>query len=242
MAALKCAVHNLFCLKSANIWYKLIQIFRQTGDLKMRHSKPLILIVDDLPENVQILGHLLSKEYRTFFAMNGSEALEQAEKLTPDLILLDVMMPEMDGYEVCRRLKQDLKLKDIPVIFITALDRPEYESQGLKLGAADYITKPFNPDLVQLRIRNHIEFKRQRDLLKARTLELEGALAKIKILSGIIPICSSCKKIRDDAGYWQQVEEYISQHSDAEFSHGICNDCLKNLYPEYYEQVLLEKK
>lgn len=208
----------------------------------MPDNKPVILIVDDVPENVQILGYLLSSEYITFFALNGNEALEQAEKLRPDLILLDVMMPAMDGYEVCRNLKNDENLRDIPVIFITALDSPADESAGLKLGAADYIIKPFNPDLVQLRIRNHLQFKLQRDLLKARTAELEKAFAKIKVLSGIIPICSSCKKIRDDTGYWQQVEEYISEHSDAEFSHGICNDCLKKLYPDYYQQVLQEQQ
>ena len=208
----------------------------------MPDNKPVILIVDDVPENVQILGYLLAREYSTFFALNGNDALAQAEELRPDLILLDVMMPGMDGYEVCRSLKNDENLRDIPVIFISALDRPEDESAGLKLGAADYIIKPFNPDLVQLRIRNHLQFKLQRDLLKARTVELEKALAKIKVLSGIIPICSSCKKIRDDAGYWQQVEGYISEHSDAEFSHGICNDCLKSLYPDYCQQVLQDQQ
>lgn len=203
----------------------------------MSQNEPVILIVDDVPENVQILGDLLSKSYRTFFALDGNEAIEQAEKQRPDLILLDVMMPVMNGYEVCSHLKADEKLRDIPIIFITALDRPEDESAGLKLGAADYITKPFNPDLVLLRIRNHLSLKFQRDLLLSRAVEMEAAMAKIKILSGIIPICSSCKKIRDDAGYWQQVEEYISKHSEAEFSHGICNDCIKKLYPDFYKKV-----
>lgn len=201
----------------------------------MLQNKPVILIVDDVPENVQILGALLSESYSTFFALDGNEALEQAEILEPDLILLDVMMPVMDGYEVCSRLKNNEKFRDTPIIFITALDLPEEESAGLKLGAADYITKPFNPDLVLLRIRNHLQLKFQRDLLIARAAEMEEAMARIKVLSGIIPICSSCKKIRDDAGYWQQVEEYISKHSEAEFSHGICNDCVKKLYPEYYD-------
>ncbi len=203
----------------------------------MPEEKPIILIVDDISENVHILGDLLSGDYRTFFAMDGNEALKQAEKLKPDLILLDVMMPGMDGYKVCHYLKNSKSLCDIPVIFITALDRSEDESIGLKLGAVDYIIKPFNPGLVKLRVHNHMQLKLHQDLLKAKTVELEDALAKIKVLSGIIPICSSCKKIRDDAGYWQQVEEYISQHTEAEFSHGICNDCLQTLYPEYSERV-----
>lgn len=206
-------------------------------EYQMSQNEPVILIVDDVPENVQILGNLLSKSYKTFFALDGTEAIRQAEKLKPDLVLLDIMMPGMSGFEVCSHLKGDESLRDIPIIFITALDRPEDESACLKLGAADYITKPFNPDLVLLRVRNHLQLKLQRDLLIARTIEMEEALSRIKILSGIIPICSSCKKIRDDAGYWQQVEEYISKHSEAEFSHGICNDCMKKLYPDFYQSV-----
>ena len=199
-------------------------------------SKPTVLIVDDVPENVQILGELLSQEYNTYFALSGAEALRLAEQVRPDLIMLDVMMPVMDGYKVCHCLKTNETFSETPIIFITALDRPEEESKGLTLGAADYITKPFHPDLVRLRVHNHLEMKRQRDLLKQRNAELEAAMAHIKVLSGIIPICSSCKKIRDDAGYWQQVEEYISEHSDALFSHGICNDCMKQLYPEHCEK------
>lgn len=199
----------------------------------MPESKPTVLIVDDIPENVQILGELLSKEYNTYFALNGAEALRLAEQVRPDLIILDVMMPGMDGYKVCHFLRSNDTFVETPIIFITALDRPEEESKGLTLGAADYIIKPFHPELVKLRVRNHLELKRQRDLLKQRNAELEAAMAQIKVLRGIIPICSSCKKIRDDAGYWQQVEEYISEHSDALFSHGICNDCMKLLYPEH---------
>lgn len=203
----------------------------------MSENKPVILIVDDVPENVQVLGELLSVDYSTFFALDGKEALEQTGRIRPDLILLDVMMPVMDGYEVCRRLKESEEFREIPIIFITALDHPDHESEGLRLGAADYITKPFNPELVLLRVRNHLKLKFQHDLLLARAVEIEEAMAKIKILSGIIPICSSCKKIRDDAGYWQQVEEYISKHSEAVFSHGLCNDCVKKLYPEYYGAI-----
>ena len=202
----------------------------------MPENKPTVLIVDDIPENVQILGELLSREYNTYFALNGAEALRLAEQVRPDLIMLDVMMPGMDGYKVCHFLRSNETFLETPIIFITALDRPEEESKGLTLGAADYITKPFHPELVRLRVHNHLELKRQRDLLKLRNAELEAAMVQIKVLRGIIPICSSCKKIRDDAGYWQQVEEYISEHSDALFSHGICNDCMQQLYPEHCEK------
>jgi PleD family two-component response regulator len=215
----------------------LIYVTLSLKELLMSEIKPVILVVDDIPENVQVLGELLSKEYDIYFALDGNQALEQARRVKPDLILLDVMMPVMNGYEVCRCLKESEEFRDIPVIFITALDQPEHESQGLELGAVDYITKPFNSKLVLLRVHNHLKMKFQHDQLLARAIELEDAMAKIKILSGIIPICSSCKKIRDDAGYWQQVEEYISKNSEAVFSHGICNDCVRKLYPDFYDST-----
>lgn len=196
-----------------------------------------ILIVDDTPTNVQVLNEALGEEYQLYFALSGSEALLKIPLLLPDLILLDVMMPVVDGFEVCRQLKADPQLRDIPVIFITALGQGAEESQGLQLGAADYITKPFNPELVKLRVRNHLELKCRHDALELRTKELEQALAEIKVLKGILPICASCKKIRNDSGIWSQLETYISEHSDAEFSHGICPDCMKSLYPEQYARM-----
>lgn len=207
----------------------------------MTKANARILIVDDTPANIQILDEALQTEFDVYFAMNGNEALQKAESLQPDLILLDIMMPIMDGFEVCRNLKEKEQFRNIPIIFITALGRPEEESRGLKLGAADYITKPFNPDLVLLRVRNHLELKRQRDVLEQRTIELEKALAEIKVLKGIIPICAQCKKIRNDQGYWQQLEVFISDHSEAEFSHGICPDCMKELYPQQYAKLYPEK-
>lgn len=207
----------------------------------MTTEKAKILIIDDTPANIQILNEALQHEFKVFFALSGGEALEKVHALMPDLILLDVMMPDMDGFEVCRQLKEDAELYEIPVIFITALGQAEDESRGLKLGAVDYITKPFNPGLVLLRVRNHLELKNRRDMLEQRTSELEKALAEIKQLQGIIPICASCKKIRDDQGYWNQLEVYITAHSDAEFSHGICPECCKSLYPELYTQIQAKK-
>jgi len=191
-------------------------------------DKAKILIVDDTQANIEMLNETLENEFDIYFAADGNDALQKVQLLEPDLILLDIMMPVMDGFEVCRKLKENEQFRDIPVIFITALDQAEDESKGLVLGAADYVTKPFNPDIVLLRVRNHLKLKNQRDTLELRTLELEKILSEIKVLQGIIPICAYCKNIRDDQGYWNQVEKYVSEHTEAKFSHGICPTCFEN--------------
>ncbi|OAI06016.1 diguanylate cyclase response regulator [Methylomonas methanica] len=131
-------------------------------------SKPLILIVDDTPTNIQVLAENLIDEYRIKVAVSGEAALEAIERQgPPDLILLDVMIPGMDGYEVCRRLKSDPQTAAIPVIFVTAMNAATNEEYGLNLGAMDYITKPFYLPVVKARIRNHIRLKRMTDMLEA---------------------------------------------------------------------------
>ncbi|MGZ4958122.1 MAG: diguanylate cyclase [Methylomonas sp.] len=129
--------------------------------------KPLILIVDDTPTNIQVLAENLIKDYRIKVAVSGEASLDAiARQGPPDLILLDVMMPDMDGYEVCRRLKDNPQTSEIPVIFVTALDAASDEELGLNLGALDYITKPFYLPVVKARIRNHIRLKQLTDMLE----------------------------------------------------------------------------
>lgn len=125
-----------------------------------------VLIVDDTPQNLTILGELLQPSHRVRAANSGERALRAAHSAPrPDIILLDVMMPEMDGYEVLRRLRHDEATRDVPVIFITAMNASEDEEHGLQLGAVDYITKPFNPAIVLARVNTHLELKRARDRL-----------------------------------------------------------------------------
>ena len=133
-----------------------------------------ILIVDDQPENISILIEVLQSLYSLQVAKDGKAALECAGgDPQPDLILLDVMMPDMDGYEVCRRLKSDPATRDIPIIFITALDDPEDEALGFQLGASDYIAKPISPPVVQARVRAHLQLKRVKELLEEQNEALE---------------------------------------------------------------------
>lgn len=184
----------------------------------------LILAVDDDPVNLKVVSMSLGKYYAVITATNGVEALKLLDRQQPDLILLDVMMPEITGFEVCRRIKSDSRYADIPVIFLTALDTFEGEMQGLDFGGIDYLTKPINLSLLLLRVRNHLALKEQRDLLARQKAELEAALARVKQLEGIITICMYCKQIREE-GVWQQLEAYFLEHTDALFSHGICPEC-----------------
>jgi diguanylate cyclase (GGDEF)-like protein len=132
----------------------------------MNKDRATLLIIDDQPSSLHALAQTLKQEYTLLIASNGHDALDVARNRQPDLILLDVVMPDMSGLEVCRTLKSDPELCDIPVIFVTAKDEAEDEAAGLDIGAIDYIGKPFNPPIVRARVRNHLELKQQRDLLR----------------------------------------------------------------------------
>ena len=188
-------------------------------------DKPCILIVDDDPINIQLLSKALEKTYDIYTALNGFDAISQVKESQPDLLILDVMMPDLSGFDVCQAIKAEEAYADIPILFLTAKDTIEAEIIGLGLGGIDYLKKPVNLDLLKLRVRNHIELKRRNDLVKEQRDQLEVALSRIKQLEGIIPICMYCKKIRDDQQSWHQLETYISNHSEALFSHGICPHC-----------------
>lgn len=173
-------------------------------------SRNTILIVDDTPENIQILMETLKADYAILAAKNGEKALSLALGTPrPDLILLDVMMPGIDGYEVCARLKQDVRTTAIPVIFITALNEEEDEARGLALGAVDYITKPFRPGLVKARVRNQLELKLHRDhldlLVRERTREL--ALTK-EVTIECLATLAECRD-PETGGHIKRTQRYV---------------------------------
>ncbi|MFH0784897.1 MAG: response regulator [Pseudomonadota bacterium] len=219
------------------------------GDENERSWTGLILIVDDVPTNIKVLADLLKSQYEIRVVNNGKDALKMANATyKPDLIFLDIMMPEMDGYDVCRELKKNEATQDIPVVFITARSGNYDEEHGLSLGAVDYIMKPFVPAIVMARIRNllllktqHDELLRQKEALLLQNEELKKALHEIKTLRGFLPICSSCRKIRDDQGYWSQIEIYLHTHTDAQITHSICPDCCRKLYPEDYAYIYTDE-
>jgi PleD family two-component response regulator len=193
-----------------------------------------VLIVDDNAKNVQVLGTILmDAQYRVAVAHRGTLVFDMLPKVKPDLILLDIMMPEMDGYEVCRRLKADPASAEIPVIFLTAKTETDDIVLGFDLGAADFVTKPFRAKELLARVQTHISLTRLQQSLKKKNQELEAALASVKTLSGLLPICSHCKKIRNENNEWQSIETYVSDHTEADFSHSICPDCARLHFPEY---------
>jgi diguanylate cyclase (GGDEF)-like protein len=143
----------------------------------MEARRQTVLIVDDMPVNIEIINEILRDNYDILFATNGEDALTIAAEQVPDLILLDVVMPGMNGYDICTKLKSDKSTRDIPVIFVTSMGQEEDESRGLSLGAIDYITKPIRPSIVKARVNNHMELKQYRDSLK--TLSTQDGLTGI---------------------------------------------------------------
>jgi len=188
-------------------------------------NRKTVLIIDDEPLSVKILCHQLERDFDVITADGGAAALQIVSHTIPDIILLDIVMPEMDGYQVFNAFRVIPALTEVPILFITASDDEIFEVRGLEMGPGDYIHKPFNPDLIRLRINNHLAFSQKRSELFRRNQVLEETVANMKQLEGVIPICMYCKKIRDDEDSWNQLETYISKRSGARFSHGICPQC-----------------
>ena len=209
-----------------------------------------ILIVDDSPDQQVLLRAILGKAgHSDILSADSAKAafsvLDMDGQVPPagiDLILMDFLMPEMDGVEACRQIKSRPHLFDIPIIMGTAKTDLSNLQAAFAAGAIDFITKPVNSVELLARVSSALALKKEMDCRKARegelrrsNEELQKALREVKVLRGLIPICASCKKIRNDGGVWQQLEEYIGEHSEAEFSHGICQPCVKKLYPGVYQ-------
>lgn len=151
----------------------------------MKDTKMHVLVVDDNPQNLKVLGNILKEntDYNLSFAMSGEEALDYIKKNVPDMVLLDVMMPGMDGFKVCTKIRESENAAEVPVLFITAKSEPEDIIKGFKVGGVDYITKPFNEAELLMRINTHMELKRARDLLEEKNRELIEAYGKIEHLA-----------------------------------------------------------
>jgi two-component system cell cycle response regulator len=259
-------------------------------------SQVNILIVEDSPTQTKLLRLILEEnDYIVDSAPNGIKALECIHNKKPDLIITDIVMPEMDGFALCKALKSDPGLKLIPVMLLTSLSDPQDVIKGLQAGADNFLTKPYEDTFLVSRIhyvianqelrksqpsgseveimfagqkyfinsdrmqiidlllstyenavqKNNELNKAHNDLIdiyrqiEQKNIELEKlnqklqhALTEVKTLSGLLPICAHCKKIRDDQGYWNQIETYMAKRIDVEFTHGICPSCANKFFPD----------
>jgi sigma-B regulation protein RsbU (phosphoserine phosphatase) len=189
-----------------------------------------VLIAEDDPVSRCFVEITLAKwGYEVIAACDGGQAWTLFQREMPSIAILDWMMPGIDGAELCRRIRS-LEMPSPPyLILLTAKSEKEDIVEGLEAGADDYITKPFSRAELRARIGAGVRIQELHKNLAARVAELEGALSRVKQLQGLLPICSYCKKIRDDKNYWQQVDSYISEHSDVEFSHSICPACYESV-------------
>jgi putative two-component system response regulator len=182
-------------------------------------EKPTILVVDDTPDNITLLCSLLGEDYRNKVATNGIKALKIARSEPyPDLILLDIMMPDMDGYEVCRQLKADKATRDIPVIFLTAKTQEGDETLGFKLGAVDYITKPIVPPILLARVQTHLALRESRKLLERQNEKLEETVERrtrqlAAMQDAIIVAMASMAETRDNetGNHIRRTQRYIEE-------------------------------
>jgi len=216
--------------------------------LKGNENIRVLIVEDDY-----LIGETIKRTLKTIGyevagkASNGLEAVEMACSLRPDIVLMDIQMPDLDGLEATRRIQECCP---VPVVALTAYESQDLVNKAGEVGVAAYLTKP--PRRAEIERAVTIAMARHRDMMELRRLygeletqknEIEKALAEIKILRGILPICSRCKNIRNDKGYWEEVEAYVGRYSEAAFSHGLCPGCMDKLYgdEDWYKKSQGEK-
>jgi PleD family two-component response regulator len=210
---------------------------KESGDALPSHTVTnddiTILIVDDDEDVLEVTTYVLKKTgCRLLTAETGKDCMVSARANRPNLILLDMVLPDMSGMEICRELKADPVFSRTYILFFSGQRTDSIEqAKGLNEGGDGYIVKPISNSELLARVNAFVRIikaEQERDRLVA---ELKQALSKIKQLSGLLPICSHCNKIRDENGFWNKLETYIEAHSEADFSHGICPDCAEKHFP-----------
>jgi sigma-B regulation protein RsbU (phosphoserine phosphatase) len=197
-----------------------------------------ILIAEDDKISRKILEMTLIKaSYDVVAVEDGLKALASIQEEVPDMLITDWMMPDLDGVELCRRIRAINLPSYVYIILLTSLTQKENITQGLDAGADDYITKPFEKTELLARVRAGERVIRLERSLRQKNKELSEAFAHVKQLKGLLPICMFCKKIRNDQNYWQQVEEYLAEHTEADFSHSLCPECLEKHYPNHMKKT-----
>ena len=192
--------------------------------------KPRLLIVDDQPINIRVLHELFKNDYETFMASDGKQAIEKCKSVLPDLVLLDVVMPEMDGYQVCKELKSDAQLAVIPVIFVTAHYDEADEAMGFELGAVDFIHKPINPLITRARVKNQILLKQQADLLRSMALVdgLTGVANRLQFESSLVADWLQCAREQHPLSIIMIDVDHFKKYNDY-YGHQAGDECLRKV-------------
>ena len=212
-----------------------------------KHGIRVIIAEDDFLVGKEISRAVKHMGYEVIAeASTGSEAGEKTCELKPDVVLMDIQMPGMNGLEATEQIQESCPT---PVVVLSAHESQDMVEKASITGVGSYLTKPPKASeidrAITIAMARHTDlmaYRRLNQKLLQRTRELEEALDKVKTLSGLLPICASCKKIRDDRGYWNQIESYIQQYSEAEFSHGICPECSDKLYGDQDWYIKMKKK
>lgn len=191
---------------------------------------PKVLIVDDMKSNRQILASALDEDYQVVTAESGTECIGICKQDPPDLVLLDIVMKDMDGYEVCKLLKSDPKTQSIPIIFVTALTEPDQEEQGLNLGAVDYITKPFHLPIIKARVRNHMMLKKKADMLESLSNidGLTNVANRRKLTEVFNAEKNRCKRSKLPLSAIMLDIDYFKLFND-NYGHGLGDQCLEKV-------------
>ncbi|MBN9519799.1 response regulator transcription factor [bacterium] len=198
----------------------------------------ILLADDDEVSRLALEAMLAKRGYEVTAVTDGAEAWAVLEGDDPPrLAVLDWMMPGLDGAEVCRRVRATPRLEGTYLLLLTSRDGQDHIVTGLRAGANDYVTKPFHNDELEARVNVGTQVVRLQAELSRRVNDLEAALAQVKQLQGLLPMCSYCKKVRDDANYWQQVEDYITTHSGAHCSHGVCPGCWEKVVRPQFKEL-----
>lgn len=208
----------------------------------MNRQKPVrvLIVEDDFLVGQMIQGLLEEIGYSVAGkALDSHQAMEMTQRLQPDVILMDIGMPDQDGIQTTRQIQA---YHPTPVVVLTAYETPKLVEQATSAGIGAYLIKPPGARDVEraiivamARFNDMLELRSLNEELEAHNQELQKALDQVKTLRGLLPLCAACKKIRDDQGYWHKVEDYVESHSEAEFTHGLCPDCSRKLYPQLYE-------
>lgn len=212
-----------------------------SGDLMGTPPRQSVLVVDDSPTDLLYMRKLLERPDRHVLgAPSGEEALLVLKGFECALILLDIELEGLNGFQTAEKIRADERTRHLPIIFVSATSRDqEHVFRGYDAGAVDYLFKPVEPNLLRSKVNVFCELSAQRFVIQEQLREIQAKnevlnrqLEEIKTLRGLVPICARCKNVRDDSGFWQTIEAYVCEHSEAEFSHSLCPGCADVLYPE----------